>query len=185
MIYGLDASTPPSSVQAANYVAEGYSFFCGYIGGNTPYTWARSDIDRVANAGLKFLAIWVAPFGSPTAAKGTLDGKSAVLAMQSRRLSTTIVLDVENGYIPTAYTKAFVEQLNLAGVRVILYGTSITLRALGTADIVDGVWLCYVPADFIQGVPVAQYDWNIWQFSFGSPCDFNVARDDMFFTDVN
>ena len=83
----------------------------------------------------------------------------------------------ENGAVPRDYVLAFVAQLNNAGYKVCLYGSTDTLSALGKPDIVDLTWLSYWPS-FRSTVPSAPYDWDMWQFIDGAECDLNVARDD-------
>ncbi len=177
MIFGLDSSTPPSAQRAPALAAKGYSFYCVYIGGNTPYIWRRDQIQWLAGQGFSILPIWVAPYGTSDAMTGASDGADCLLALQARALSGTVALDVENGAVPRDYVLAFVAQLNNAGYKVCLYGSTTTLTALGKPDIVDLTWLSYWPS-FRSTVPSAPYDWDCWQFTDGAEADLNVARDD-------
>lgn len=183
MLWGLDSSAPPSLRELAMIVDRGYRFYCGYVGGDTPYVWTYDDIKSVTTAGLSFNPIWVAPLGSPNEAQGDRDGADCVAALKQRLLGEAVTLDVENGAVPRDYVVAFVSQLNAVGCTVCLYGSNPTLISLGQPEIVDSVWLAYWAA-FVPVPPRAPYDWDMWQFAAGGQADLNVARDDFRFASV-
>lgn len=177
MLWGLDSSTPPAAGRAVDLKTFGYDFYGLYVHGNTPYIWNRADINVVAKVGFKILPISVAPLGMPDAYKGSLDGANCLLNLKARGLGNTVCLDIENGAVPREYVLAFVAQLNNAGYKVCLYGTTNTLVALGKPDLVDLTWLAYWPV-FSSIVHSAPYDWDMWQFVDGTEADQNVCRDD-------
>lgn len=180
-LWGLDAATPPSAAELARLKSDGWSFFGGYVGGHAARVWTKAEFGRVAAAGMKINAFWVAPLsGDPGYDAGTADGNACLVAMQNRNLYGWVQADVESGLTPREWFRGFVDALHAGSCRVGLYGLRSTIEKLG--DLADSWYLAFYPQPMLSEAQQQIIDWDQWQFSDGPAYDYNVARDDFEFT---
>lgn len=171
MKWGVDASQPLLDRECLSLQAAGFSFVCGYLGGNTPRVWTAAEFLRCVQHELDVMPIWVAPLVDDAGRQwGVDDGNAAIQGMLDRHMSGVLVLDVENGLFPTDYTKGFTDAVHAGSCKVMLYGNNPTLEAL--ADLCDFSWLA------LWGRPeLASAPWpaDMWQYLSSSRYDFNIA----------
>jgi hypothetical protein len=177
VVYGLDSAFAPTPNQAEHYAALGYSFYCGYIYGNTPHVWTPEEIERITNAGMKFVPIAVPLVTNNLSYDEGIDfGNRTLEAMYERGLAGVVCTDIENGLTPTEFVKGVGNSLKAGSAIHMLYGSETTLVACAGEE-VELYWL----ANWLghqNGVSKAPVDWDMWQAASGSPCDFNLARSD-------
>jgi hypothetical protein len=169
MIYGFDSAYAPDDATLADMVGNGWGFYAGYIGGNALHVWSHADWARVRNAGLKLIPIWVAPYGTPSYARGVADGNGCLVAMQVLGFSGTMLLDVENGATPSDYIRGFVDAMHAGSAGVALYGSWPTINAC--EQFVDHAFV----ADWSGQIPPGS--WEGWQYATGPTVDFDVVVD--------
>jgi hypothetical protein len=175
--WGLDASIPPTGDQAWLYFADGYSFFCGYVGGRTPHVWTREDWRILAAAGFDLLPIWVAPLADDAGHhQGVEDGNRCLLALQAVGLTGVVALDVENGLKPREYASGFAAAIRAGDCAPVLYGTQRTIEGIGDLPW-SAWWLAYWPVQR-SGYTTSAPDWSMWQFKVADTVDMDVAVDD-------
>lgn len=176
VVYGLDRSAPLSAADAAAAIANGYTFVCGYIYGNTPKIWTVANIRVVVDAGLAFVPVGVALIASGQSYdSGISDGNGMLAAMQARGLSGVGVMDYENGIVDQDHGQGFNDAMHAGSASTMIYGQASSLVAMA------GPWDLYWLAKwegFMSGLQPAPPDWDMWQVEDGSPYDFNMARSD-------
>ena len=177
VIYGLDSSTPPTLAQATKFFDLGYRFWGLYVDGNTPHKWTVPEIELVTSVGFQIVPITVALLTNNLSYQDGVDaGNSMLAAMQARGISGLGVLDVENGLEPVDFVHGFGDAMHAGQTSSMLYGLGNTLVSCA-APSVDLYWLARWMS-FLNGVPPAPPDWDVWQVEDGTPCDFNAARSD-------
>ncbi len=179
MLWGVDSAYPHGWPQAL--ADAGFSFACGYIGGQAEHVWTGDDWRGHAAAGLGLVPIWVAPSGEPSRDDGVTAGNGALAAMQDLGLSGQLVLDIEDGAVPVDYAAGFIAACYAGQASVAVYGSSRTLREL------DGFAAWWLAAWVAPSAPLgpALPDWSMWQYATGPRFDYDVARDDFMFATLN
>lgn len=207
MLYGVDCTRPPTTVDAWRIWAKGWRWMAAYIGGpraaSGHHGWPNADVGRLAAVGFVFLPIYVGrthPYDPPSAftyLQGLADGDDANVLTGACGFDsdTPLALDAEAGDYQNApgfgeYLRGFGERVNAAGHKLCLYSDTQTLGAFGN-DLVDLKWGADIgrrPLNYInpltQGPPVGKFDpsvpppWSYWQWCFGSTFDCSSAADD-------
>ena len=139
-----DRSSPPKTFP------DGYHAAAGYVGGDTPTPWSRTDWGRVGQAGLRALPIWVRsnPAGHT---EGLDDGTrfAEALGLLGVPDGCPVVLDRETS-VDYSYVQAFTFELGRWGrTRLVEYGSDENLFV--GAGQPYGYW----PAD-----PTGYLHWN-------------------------
>jgi Domain of unknown function (DUF1906) len=137
--------------------------------------------------------------GTLTYEQGKLDGADATVLTGACGFDrpTLLGLDLESGnyeHDPQGaeeYVRGWVEVVNGAGHKALLYSNAMTAHFLGVPTLVDLTWVAdpVVAGANYQQAPQGQFDpssdpaWDAWQFGFdgqigGVSVDVNSARDD-------
>lgn len=174
MRWGLDAAYCPDADLLFRQKADGWDFYCGYIGGHAANVWSPGEWQRVASLGFLLLPIYVAPLrDDPGHEQGVNDGNNAVMLMQALGFSGTVALDVESGRTPREYSTGFIEACTAGDLGVVLYGTPETIRGIGDLPWLQW-WVAWWPAPGLR-YQAAPPDWAMWQVADGPECDYDVA----------
>jgi Domain of unknown function (DUF1906)/Family of unknown function (DUF5684) len=209
--YGLDCVSPPSAAQGQAMLDLGWSWLNAYVGGpyltgHTP--WSNASVAALADVGFVFLPLYVGQQNVPghhdlqgtlTFEQGELDGAEAIALNGACGFggSTLLGLDLESGnyeHDPQGaeeYVRGWVEVVNGAGHKALLYCNKLTAHNLGVPSLVDLTWVAdpIVDGANYQQAPQGHFDpsadppWDAWQFGFngniaGVSVDVNSARDD-------
>jgi hypothetical protein len=179
VLWGLDSAWPPRDDDHAAYAFSlGWRFYAGYLGGEALHIWQPQDWRRLARVGFKLLPIWVAPLelSGNVRQRGVDEGNAVLDLMHLWGLTGGLALDVENGAAPLEYSAGFLDAIHAGSAQVTLYGTNLTLDAMGSALPWDHWWLAMWSISDSPLAP-APKDWEIWQYNPGPTCDYNVAVD--------
>ncbi len=185
-LWGMDSAYPKSADEFASLAGQGIGFYGGYVGGSALHTWSKDDFAALAASGMKILAYWVGPLGTdPGYDQGVSDGNACLSALQERGLSGWVVDDAESGVVRRQWSQGFVDALHAGSCSVRVYGSPDTLKGMG--DIYDSWYLAWYPTSGMAAQTFLNeiIDWDVWQFASGPDVDYNVARDDIPFTDFN
>src|SRR5215468_808046 len=148
-----DASNPPSDP------AGKWDAAAGYIGGDTPHVWTRTEWDRLGK--LPKLPIWVQ--SAPASGNGHAEAFSAMVALFRIGCppGSAVALDLETAVSP-AYVTAFAAPLRWAGFYVWVYGSKSTVFSNPPCD---GYWVAdYTGAPhFPAGKAVRACQWQAGQ----------------------
>jgi len=168
MRFGVDASTP--DVTDLPVFDEG-TIVAGYIGGRALRVWLPHEWDAVRQAGLRPLAIYVAPNSVSGHESGANYGNDALRCMGAAGLTSTVVLDVELNPVPDVdWLDGFIDACAAGDLGVVLYCNQFT-RPYVWRDGFEGLWLAsYGPRAPIFGERLLgwQYlegplwDWSVW-----------------------
>ena len=124
-----DASTPPA-VQPP-----GFDAAAGYIGGDTPHVWTRTEWDRLGKT--PKLPIWVR--SDPASSTGRADALAALGQLQhiGAPPGCTVALDLETAIAP-GFVTAFGIVMRFFGYHVWVYGSRSTVFSNPP---LDGYWV--------------------------------------------
>lgn len=161
-----DASTPPATQPT------GFDAAAGYIGGDTPHVWTKSEWARLGQTAK--LPVWVRsnpPSGTQGAAQGTADAFAALERLHAIGVprGSTVALDLETAVSPVL-VGAFHDVMRWAGFYVWVYGSRSTVFA---NPVCDGYWV----ADYTH-VPHMAAGKNVraTQWTDGQVFDQSVVR---------